>query len=71
MFDRRAFSDAPRIVLGAIVFGGTFALLSLLADLVTEGGERRETRALLFGALAFVGYLAIATYLHGHPDEEV
>jgi hypothetical protein len=70
LFDRRAFADAPRILLGALSFGVLFAALSLSADLVMEDATRQAERAGTLGAVAFFGYLAVAVYLRDLPDEE-
>jgi hypothetical protein len=63
MFDARAFASWPLILLGATVFGGLFAVLGLLVEVVF-GGAATATRAVLgLGGGAFLGYLAVAAAL--------
>ena len=60
MFDSRAFRSWPRILAGGLGFGTLFALVMLLADALFDGGFRLSQRVVVFGGMAFLGYVGTA-----------
>ncbi|NBC17157.1 MAG: ABC transporter permease [Bacteroidetes bacterium] len=65
MFDDQAFQSWPAILAGAALFGGLFALVALLAEVV-YGEPFRVTPAVIgLSTAAFVGYIGVALYHRG------
>jgi hypothetical protein len=67
MFDDQAFQSWPAILAGAVLFGGLFGLVALLAEVVYGEPFRITPIVVILSAAAFVGYIGVALY-HRHAD---
>ena len=70
MFDERAFQTWPLVILGGLCFGGLFAVLSMMTDLLFDGTFAMSRSAMSFGIVAFIGYLAVSLLIRRSDSKD-
>jgi hypothetical protein len=59
MFDNQAFSTWPLTIIGALLFGGLFALVLSLSELLLSGSFELSGGSGSLIAAAFIGYILV------------
>ena len=67
MFESDAFQSWLTVLLGGLLFALLFCLMGMMSELVLQGEWQITTRSASLGALAFIGYIAVATFIRTHP----
>ncbi len=66
MFGSHVFQSWLSVLLGAILFAMLFGLIGMMSELVLGGEMNLSNQAISLGALAFVGYVGVATFIRIH-----
>ena len=63
MFGSHVFHSWVTILLGGVLFAILFGLVGMMSELVMDGEMQISNKAVSLGALAFVGYIGVATFI--------
>ncbi len=63
MFGSNVFQSWLSVLLGALFFALLFVLVGAMSELVMDGQMQITNKAIMLGALAFVGYIGVATFI--------
>ena len=63
MFGSHVFHSWVTILLGGVLFAILFGIVGMMSELVMDGEMQISNKAVSLGALAFVGYIGVATFI--------
>ena len=63
MFGSSVFQDGLAVLLGGLLFAALFSIVAMMSDFVLDGEMRFSNKAATLGALAFFGYVGVATFI--------
>lgn len=63
MFGSHVFHSWLSVLLGGLLFAILFGLVEMMSELVMDGEMRVSNKTVSLGALAFVGYIGVATII--------
>ena len=63
MFDTQLFNSWTSVIAGALLFAALFIFLGIMSDFAFDGVLKVSNQSLGLSALAFTGYIGVATYL--------
>ena len=70
MFGSGVFESWLTILLGALIFAMLFSIVGMMSDFVLDGEMHFTNKSAALGALAFVGYMGVATFLRIQKPSE-
>ena len=70
MFGSGVFQSWLAILLGGLIFAILFIIVGMMSDFVMDGEMQLSNKAASLGALAFVGYMGVATFIRLNKSSE-
>ncbi len=70
MFGSGVFQSWLAILLGGLIFAILFIIVGMMSEFVMDGGMQLSNKAASLGALAFVGYMGVATFIRLNNSSE-